>query len=357
MSLFPAISGKDSVPWLRSRFRPSFPERDSRHEADSPITSWASSYDDPSAMAQAWSQGQWELCHLGNGRFAGRLQSVLTASLRLGLHSFAPGVFSRGRLDPDLVFLAVEASGRARVNYRGRLLAENEVMALAPGEELGFHVQEPCQLFTVAVSRTCLEHHVRGFGEGAALDRLSFVAEAGVDRLALSAPASRVSVCGELGRILRSGCEAPADHRSESHARLLEQRVLTALTSDVAVGCAQHEPTLSDKCQAVRRAEAYLLEHLDWPVTVREICEAAGVCVRTLELGFLEVFGMSPKAYITVLRLNGIRRDMLKAEPGALVSDYAAKWGFFHFSRFAADYRRFFGESPSETLARIAVAS
>jgi AraC family ethanolamine operon transcriptional activator len=33
-----------------------------------------------------------------------------------------------------------------------------------------------------------------------------------------------------------------------------------------------------------------------------------------------------------------------------LINEIANRWGFWHMSQFAADYRRFFGELPSETL-------
>lgn len=33
-------------------------------------------------------------------------------------------------------------------------------------------------------------------------------------------------------------------------------------------------------------------------------------------------------------------------------ADVANNWGFWHMGRFAADYRKFFGELPSETLQK-----
>ncbi|GHU15365.1 hypothetical protein AGMMS50225_28560 [Betaproteobacteria bacterium] len=32
------------------------------------------------------------------------------------------------------------------------------------------------------------------------------------------------------------------------------------------------------------------------------------------------------------------------------VGDIAARWGFWHLSHFAADYKEMFGELPSDTL-------
>ena len=34
------------------------------------------------------------------------------------------------------------------------------------------------------------------------------------------------------------------------------------------------------------------------------------------------------------------------------IADVANEWGFWHMGQLAADYRRHFGENPSETLRR-----
>ena len=51
--------------------------------------------------------------------------------------------------------------------------------------------------------------------------------------------------------------------------------------------------------------------------------------------------------------MNRAKRDLLAAEAGAeLVKDIAIHWGFVDLGRFAVDYKRMFGESPSTTLKR-----
>lgn len=87
------------------------------------------------------------------------------------------------------------------------------------------------------------------------------------------------------------------------------------------------------------------------PVTVRELCEVSGVSWRTLDYAFKDRFGVSPKKYLTVLRLNSAHQDLLASRPGeSKVGRVSARWGFWHMSRFARDYRLLFGELPSETL-------
>ena len=48
-----------------------------------------------------------------------------------------------------------------------------------------------------------------------------------------------------------------------------------------------------------------------------------------------------------------LSRQELKAAPaGTTVREIARRWGFRHTGEFAADYRRLFGELPSETFNR-----
>ncbi|MFN9773303.1 MAG: helix-turn-helix domain-containing protein [Burkholderiales bacterium] len=108
---------------------------------------------------------------------------------------------------------------------------------------------------------------------------------------------------------------------------------------------------LSRRLALVRRAEAFVDEHPDAAPTVAELCRATGACRRTLQASFVDVLGIGPSRYLRALRLNRARAD-LKRDP-ASVSEVAARWGFWHFGRFASDYRAMFGERPSETLERV----
>jgi AraC family ethanolamine operon transcriptional activator len=60
---------------------------------------------------------------------------------------------------------------------------------------------------------------------------------------------------------------------------------------------------------------------------------------------------MNPKAYINAVRLNAVHKQLRVAKAGNLfVADAANAWGFWHMGQFAADYRKLFGENPSQTL-------
>jgi AraC-like DNA-binding protein len=86
------------------------------------------------------------------------------------------------------------------------------------------------------------------------------------------------------------------------------------------------------------------------PLRVAELCKHAGASWATLERAFAEEFGVSPKAYIHSKRLAAARAELIKPKPGTMIADVANRWDFWHLGRFAADYRRQFGELPSQTL-------
>jgi AraC-like DNA-binding protein len=87
------------------------------------------------------------------------------------------------------------------------------------------------------------------------------------------------------------------------------------------------------------------------PWTTAELAAHAEVGARTLQKGFREATGMSPMAYLKVVRLDRVRDELSAAGPrGTTVAAVAARWGFVHLGRFAEDYRRRHGELPSVTL-------
>lgn len=87
----------------------------------------------------------------------------------------------------------------------------------------------------------------------------------------------------------------------------------------------------------------------DATVNLLELARIAGVPLRQLQQGFKTYTGMSPAQWLRLRRLNGARRELLRAE-GATVAEVAMNWSFWHLGRFSNSYRALFKELPSETL-------
>ena len=100
----------------------------------------------------------------------------------------------------------------------------------------------------------------------------------------------------------------------------------------------------------VRRIDRYLIAAGSRPVFIAEICETFKVRRRSLYRAFNDVMGSPPITYLRRKRLDDVRTALLTAGPDAMVRDIARAHGFHELGRFAASYRRAFGELPSQTL-------
>jgi len=101
----------------------------------------------------------------------------------------------------------------------------------------------------------------------------------------------------------------------------------------------------------VRRIEEYIDAHADEPLTIGELAALAGVSSSALFAGFREFRNTSPMSHLKRVRLQRVHEALQSADSAdATVTEVALRWGFMHLGRFASDYKRWFGESPSATL-------
>lgn len=102
----------------------------------------------------------------------------------------------------------------------------------------------------------------------------------------------------------------------------------------------------------VRRAEEFMRGHLGEALTLARIAEASGTSIRSLTAGFRQFRQTTPMRWLHEQRLQAARDQLQQAASDASVSSIALHCGFGHLGRFAGDYLRRFGESPSATLRR-----
>ena len=98
----------------------------------------------------------------------------------------------------------------------------------------------------------------------------------------------------------------------------------------------------------VGRAIEFVASHPADLVTVSDLCRKLRVSRRTLQLYFEEALHISPLQYLRAFRLNKVRTLIRTANGTLQVQDAAARWGFWHMSQFASDYKRLFGKLPSQ---------
>jgi AraC-like DNA-binding protein len=155
-----------------------------------------------------------------------------------------------------------------------------------------------------------------------------------------------------LRRHLNAAIRLSAAGAGESkHLRAIEQTLLPLVSLGLSESTLPTFGSPSHRVAAVRKCEDYVHENLDRNPTLSELSAISGMCARSLINAFQAVTGMSPMTYLRVQRLNAVHKALLALGPsGTRVMDVAADWGFWHMGHFTVNYRKLFGESPSETL-------
>jgi AraC-like DNA-binding protein len=97
--------------------------------------------------------------------------------------------------------------------------------------------------------------------------------------------------------------------------------------------------------------------HLSEPVELEKLAQIGGTRPRTLETHFKMFLQTTPLGWVRRTRLARARRELQRSAPSATVTDVALSNGFNQLGRFAAQYRRVFGELPSTTIQRTRLVS
>src|SRR5689334_15607729 len=107
--------------------------------------------------------------------------------------------------------------------------------------------------------------------------------------------------------------------------------------------------------RAVRRALDAMHANVGHRWSVAELARVGGTSARTLQRQFVSFLGKTPLVVLRDIGFERARRELLQGTSGEKIMDVACRCGFPHFGRFSVEYRRRYGETPSQTLKRQAV--
>jgi len=300
--------------------------------------------DEQAERLRCWDQSYDQL---SAGRFRGSLSEVWFESMQLFREVTNQSVRENGTCWQGSRTFGIPLAMSGAAAFCGRAMSMDSLLTLCGGDELDFRTPHFLDIVGISVSAPMFESFARrmegdGIGRRLASRRVVPLAGERLDDL-------RAALRSVLG-VLDSDPGVLAHPQSR---KMLQDSLLSRLLA--ALGEAGTEPETPVnylvRRRVVDKAREYLLSHRDGPVSVADLCAVTAVSRRTLQYCFREVLGVRPVYYLRALRLAGVRRE-LKAcgTRRTSVGDVAARWGFWHLSHFAADYRKMFGELPSETL-------
>ena len=96
----------------------------------------------------------------------------------------------------------------------------------------------------------------------------------------------------------------------------------------------------------------YIDENANKKISINDLCTISGLSEASLYRQFKSHLNYSPGSYCLLRRLTCARKFIQLQGSKAKITDTAMSFEFENFSRFSFQYKRAFGETPSETRAQ-----
>ena len=285
--------------------------------------------------------------HSDNGRFAADVQAAKLP--HLGLFSVRIEHAKVFRAPSDYIAMTVP------LDHDLTFFDRNDSDAFSPGAAhilwhglpMDLEIDAPSSLLVVTYPISW----VRSLWPEAIATRLDDLRDRG-NALSLETPRGR-TYWRNINYVWSEICRDASFSSSQGAAVAIENchaELFRLALEDEAVGTYERVMTPSPDV-FLERAERYIAENLTDDLTLDDIVTAAVTSASSLLRAFRLHRGTTPMRYVKQLRLEAVHRALLASDPkDAKVSEIASEFAFFQFGRFAAVYKRTFGELPSETL-------
>lgn len=293
--------------------------------------------------------GTWNLDfrQIEAGTFAGRLLISGTPNMQFTRAQLGRRLIQKGAPPENLITFGLLAKPDIQIYWRGQYANGNQLFIFPEGGELDAVSQPGFDVLLVSLSKNIL---------GMTCEKLQLPVP---DKLIAQ---KEVIDCDfqQLDRIRQSLLHREQLLKQPGAAHLpillgeIERDMARGLTSLIAADkCSRSKPMMNRRAMAISRALDYMEECPVRDRNLGEMSEYTQVSQRTLEYAFKERFQMTPKSFMLASRLNRAKKALLNSDPkDGKVHELAKQSGFRHMSQFSTDYRKMFGELPSQTLAR-----
>jgi len=255
-------------------------------------------------------------------------------------------------MDDRLAFvMAGSGAGQVRTGGQEYTFAAGQGIILPSGPEMFMRYDSDCESLAVLLNRRKLAAHCAKLLGYEIEPSLQFETQfALADATGQSWMRLVRYAAAELSQPLSMTRQLPAAQQQ------LEQTLITTLL--LAHRHSYSEALLRPQSPAapfyVKRAEAFIEAHFAEPLSLADIAAHAGVSARSLQTGFQSFRNTTPMGFLRSLRLRRAHEALLLADPSiATVTEVALRCGFGHMGEFASLYRKTFGETPKQTLAKL----
>lgn len=285
-------------------------------------------------------------------RHAGNVLRSMATTLGYVEYGTDVTVVIRDQTPLNCYSISLPLVGEQELSAQGRLLHsdQDKGLVLSPHDNQELTIAGNCRKILVAIPRPALRKVLEGLLQHPLDAPLTFQSD--MDSTSGDQAAWWRMVKYLLGEMERTGKLLSHLYMASDLEHALLKGLLLSQPHNYSVELAS---MMAPVCpHYLLRARQYLQDNARENIGLEDIERVAGVSRFKLFDGFKRHFGLAPMAYLKQYRLEAVRRDLLADRSERNISNIAMCWGFTHLGRFSNDYKKLFGETPSQTLHRFA---
>ena len=271
------------------------------------------------------------------------LEAIHTSRTQLALTKRAFNIAITGRPPQDCVTFGLIVNDAQCVSKFARM-DEAHIFAADDTQHFEWMTLDPTDMLTVSIEKDYFhERYAAHFGK-------PFHLPLHANLFACTKEITEITRNALLS-LLKNTLKNPPHQELDAYNTALEEDIIGILLPMLAqsnVKITVHKPHL-----VAYDLQKFMHENYAEDLTIDTMCDVLRISRRNGHLAFKNLYGITPKAYVTRIRLGKVFEALFHGQvESTQVQEVAHRHGFTHMSHFSQNYKNFFGELPSQTLLR-----
>jgi AraC family ethanolamine operon transcriptional activator len=294
-------------------------------------------------MVQHYSK-KWNLEHtqIGKGVFRGKITVVHTPRIQLAANSYTTGLLTRGDIPKGCILLHSYIQNDIQYTVQNKSILPNELVVMTERDKVDRMSSGPFGTHSITIEKQLFHKAFYAFFEELPYQSLKterfYIKENMISNF-------HQTVSSWIDYLINTLPELDTTPEYEK----IEYEILSELFSCIAFTSLKKDR----KKFHIDMVRDFLHQNIYEDIDLTMITEKFNISESQLHNAFKSNYGISPKKYLQMLRLNAVRKELLLADPKHdTVSEIAMKYNFLSMNHFSDEYKKIFGQTPSQTLGK-----
>lgn len=285
---------------------------------------------------------EWMLTYdqVSSGKFESSLQEISFDGIQIYQEKFVPSIFQHGQARKNALCLGMFSQLSNNAIWLGKNVSGHEILSCYDQDEILLRSPENSAFYSLTIPFELLaEHNLQ-------------VDHAKYGRILAAEHSEKFYT--QFIKLLAAVLENTHSIENLATIQQVKSEILEVSDHFLTTLNIHHQPIKISHQKAqnvVKKVCEVLGDQQDQCYSIEELCAMTCTSRRTLQNCFELITGQSPALFLKTMKLNAVRRALQNLQQQMSISEVATHWGFWHLSQFAVDYKRLFGESPSQTLS------